>query len=202
MGIEVAIGSLIAIAVKAGTAVAASAAAHPFLFAAGAAAAVAGASTAIVSGVQANKSAKSQASQIELQMQAERTQHAIEAETRQRNLRSMLASQNAIFGGSNVDLSSGSASVIAGATFDEASRQQSQASLFSGVRTSILGMQEADIRSQGRSALVGGSLSAAQSLLSFPVQMASIGSVPGTGVKNLGKSDAGKNVLRASGGFA
>lgn len=175
----VAIGSLIGAKIAAaGAAVAATAAAHPILFTLGAASAIAGATTGIVSGVQANSAAKRQADQMRMQMEAERTQFAFEEEERQKRLRRTLSMQNAIFGGSNVDLSTGSPSIIAGDTFNEAERQRNQAGLFSDTRVSLLGAQANDAMSAGRLSMTKGFLGAGQSLLNFGVGMGQLGSVP------------------------
>ena len=177
-----AIGSLIgAKLAAAGAAVAATAAAHPILFGLGALTAAAGATTGILGGVSSAKAASSQAAQTQLQLEAERTQAAVEEEERQKRLRSVLASQNAIFASNSVDIASGTPSVLAADSYHEAARQSNQAALFSGVRQSILGFQEQDARSAGRIGLTRGILGGTASLLNFGMNTASLGSIPGGG---------------------
>lgn len=122
--------------------------------------------------------AKAQADQLSLQMQAERTQAAAENEARQRRLRSVLATQNAIFGGSNVDMTTGSPVTIAQDSVAQTALQQNQAMLSSSVRQSMYGMQSSDILSAGRYGLIGGVLNGAQSVANAGISAAKIGSVP------------------------
>ena len=141
---------------------------------------VIGGTTAIVSGVQHNRAAKAQAAQMSLQVEAEKTQAAIEEQERQKRLQRVLATQNAIFGGSNVDMSTGTPSVIAGDTLTEASRQSRQAGLFSDTRAGILDSQISDTLSAGKTAMGIGFLNAGASLVQGLGGMAKVGSVPKT----------------------
>lgn len=137
------------------------------------------AATAVAGGVQQYRSAHAQADQLKLQQQAERTQAAIESEEQQKRLRSVLASQNAIFGAGGIDISSGTPSTIAGDTFNEAQRQSSQAQLFSDTRQSVIGSQISDTLSTGTTGLIGGVLGAGTSLINYGIQRNQIGKVPG-----------------------
>lgn len=181
MGIEAAIGALIGVAVAAGKAAAATAVAHPILFTAAALGTAAGATTSIVGGVRSSNAAKAQRKQADLQLQAEKTQAALESEARQRQLKRVLATQNAIFGGSNVSMSEGTPSVIAGASFDEAMRQESVAWLYSQTRQSILGMQSDQYAAAGRSSVLSGLGGAGRSLLNFAGAMGGMGAAPAGG---------------------
>ena len=136
------------------------------------------AGSAVVSGVQSNNAAKVQASQYNLQLEAEKTQAAVESEQRQRQLKTILASQNAIFGGSNVDMSTGTPSIIAGDTYNNAMRQQNQSLLYSGARQSVLQSSIDDAKLSGRISLTRGYMGAAQSLINGASQLASVGKPP------------------------
>ena len=128
--------------------------------------------------------ARTQAASGELQIQAERTQAAIEAEQRQRQLQQILASQNAYFGGSNLAMNSGSFNAIAQDSLATATRQQTQATTFSGVRQSLLGVQVNDALTQTnnafRSSTLNLALGTAKSLIGGGMQLAQIGSIPAT----------------------
>lgn len=181
MGIEIAIGTIVAASIAAGHAVAAAAAAAPVLFTIGAVSAAAGIATGITTGVMSHKSAELQKSQLSLQAQAERTQASIEANNRQRQLARVLASQNAIFGGSNIDMGSGTPSLLAEASFDSAQRDQGYATLYSQTRLSLLDGQMAQADLQGTAGMIKGFSQAGQSLLSFGTGIAQMGHVPGGG---------------------
>lgn len=136
-----------------------------------------------------------QLAQLELQQESERAQRAIEGEARQRNLRRVLATQNAVFGSSNVDMGTGTPSVIAGETFNEVQRQENQAQIFSSARQSILGMQRSDILASGRSQAFGTAVNAAGSLLNFGLRTASRGAVPKVG-STVGVPAFAKDILQ------
>lgn len=173
----IAIGTLIGAKIAAAaTAAAGWTAAHAGALTA--AAAIASAGTAIVGGVQKYKSGKLQARQLEMQGQAERTQTAIENEERQKRLRRTLAMQNAIFGSSNVSISDGSPSIIAGDTYNEAERQTNQASLMSEGRLSVIGLQRDDALMTGRYGLYGGILGGAASLIGAAAGYGQTGKIP------------------------
>lgn len=132
----------------------------------------------VVAGISQSRSAKEQASQFRLQAEAERTQAAVESEERQRELRRVLASQRAIFGGSGVSLSSGTPLTLAAESTAEAGRQERRAGVFSQARAGLLSSQASQSRSQGKGALLGGFLGGASSLLSFAIPSIGTGSVP------------------------
>lgn len=124
----------------------------------------------------------------DLQIQSERTQAAVEAENRQRQLQQILASQNAYFGASNIAIGSGTFDAIASDSMDNASRQQRQANTFSSVRQGMIGLQVNDRLSASangrRRAVLGG----ARSLVGAGLQLAAIGSVPRGNVLNGGNA--------------
>lgn len=146
-------------------------------------AAVAGATTGIVSGVNSKRASNTQASRIKTEEQAERTQAAIEEEDRQRRLRITLASQDAIFAGSNVDMGTGTPSVLAGASFNSAAREGRRAGLYSDTRQSVLTAQQQDVLAAGDSAMLNGFIKAGGSLVQGALGAATIGTVPKAGVK-------------------
>lgn len=146
------------------------------------AAAVASATTGIISGVQGSRSAALQAQQQQLQLQGERTQAALDAQQLQLKLQRTLATQNAIFGGSNVSLSDGTPSIIAGDTYNQASIMQQRANLQSQTKQSIMGLQIQDTQQAGNAAMATGFTQAASSLISAGMTGAKIGKVPNVSV--------------------
>jgi hypothetical protein len=82
--------------------------------------------------------------QLQLQLEQDRAQQAIEAEARARRVRSDLATINATFGSSNVGLS-GTPSVLAGETISEFDRQTRQGNIFSGLNQSQIRLQQSNI---------------------------------------------------------
>jgi hypothetical protein len=244
MGPLVALGTLIGAGIaKAGAAAAATAVAHPFLFGGAALSALGAGATAIASGASARRSqsmqaasllsqtnfatreassrAALQAQQMSLQLEAERLQAATEQANIQRRLRTVLATQTNLFGSSNISLSSGTPSVIAGASEDAAARESAQTALYSQTRQSLIsanlndtlsasragilntqatsGLNASMLQAQGNSAFNQGLISAGNSLLGFGLNIARIGGVPQIG--GAIKSDP-FNVGRLSGGAA
>lgn len=108
---------------------------------------------------------KAQAAQADLNRQAERTQEAVEATERERQLKRIMAQQTALFGASG-DLSSGSFQRIQQTSVSEAIREQRQASSLSSVRQAQLRLQAAENRTAARSARRRGYFSAGTTLLS------------------------------------
>lgn len=151
--------------------------------------AITGITTGVVSGVSANRAAKQQAAQVELQSAAEGLQAAIDENNRQRNLKRALATQNAIFAGSNIDLGSGTPSILAATTFEDSQRESSRNALFSQTRLSILDSQRSDILARGQTSLTSGIL-----------QGVGAAAQAGLGVASIGKVPKGSNVGTLSGG--
>jgi hypothetical protein len=177
-----AIGSLIAATVlTAGAALPAVAAAAPVMAGLAVASGTLGLASGVIGGVQASKTAKMKEDQLKLELQGERTQAAIEAQDLQQKLTRTLATQNAIFGGSNVSLSDGTPSIIAGDTFTVAEQMQKRADLMSQTRRTVLGMEIKDNASAGRAAMTTSFLNAGASLISSGAAAAKIGSVPRLG---------------------
>lgn len=176
----VALGTLIGAKIAAAGAVAgAAAAAHPILFGIAAAGAVAGGVSKINAGIQQQHALGLRAAQTGLQLQAEQTQAAIENENRQRRLQVVLATQQAIFGNSNVSLSDGTPSIIAGDTITQSQRLDQQASLLSRTRQAVLQADMIGQQQAGRIAFRQGLVGAAGSLVQFGTSVARIGSFSG-----------------------
>lgn len=139
--------------------------------------------------------AETQAKQTEVQMEAERLQATIENEERQRQLRSVLATQNAIFGGAGIDVGSGTPVDMAQASFNSAMRQQRTADLFSTVRQGTLDMQREDLLTAGRMAQRQSRLRAGASLIQFAGNQALTGRVPGGSQVSVGSNPFGTGPL-------
>ncbi len=160
------------------------------------ASAVAGATTSIVSGVQAHKQGQIQAQQADLQAQADKTQAAVNNVQRQKQLAAVLGTQAAMFGSAGIDIGSGTPGVIGQASFDNAQRQAGQEKLFTDVSVGVLGLQKQDSLLAGNYGMVTGFTGAASSLLKAGTGMAQTGSIPG------GKSMIDPSMLKPSGGLA
>lgn len=143
--------------------------------------AVTAAAGGITAGVQAHKQGVIQAEQADLQAQAAKTQAAVENEQRQRKLASILASQNALFAGSNIDLGSGTPSVLADSSFQNAQRQGSQEAAFTNASVGVLGLTRQDALMAGNAGLTSGLISAAGSLASAGTSALKTGTVPSSG---------------------
>lgn len=143
--------------------------------------AVAGATTGIVAGVQAHKQGVIQAQQADLQAQEAKTQAAVENQQRQKQLASILASQNAVFGSSNIDLGSGTPSVLANTSFQNAAIQTGQAKTFTDASVGILGLTKQDALTAGNYGMMSGFTGAASSLSSAASSALKAGQVPGSG---------------------
>ncbi len=101
----------------------------------------------------ATAKASFQTSQIELAQAREETQAAIEASERERQLRSTLGRQRAMFAGAGIELS-GTADTLAGASIGTLNRDQRFADLESGLTISQLNVEKSQVAAT-RSAEVG-----------------------------------------------
>lgn len=122
----------------------------------------AGAVGQIFSGLSAKGAADAEAAQVRLQAQADKTQAAEEEFNRQKRLRAIQATQNAIFGVSGV--TGGSQDAIQLADIGEANRQQGQADLLGDVNATQAEIQSKELKRAGRAKLLG-SVSRAGTLL-------------------------------------
>jgi hypothetical protein len=119
---------------------------------------LASAGGAVISAKASNNQALAQSYQVDAQMQNEKTQMAIESAERQRELQRVLATQTAIFGGSNVSLSSGTPLTLAQDSVNEAKRQQGYAGALSSSRMAVYSAQKSQYRSGMVSPLLSGTL--------------------------------------------
>jgi hypothetical protein len=212
-----AIGSLIGAKVASagaavGHAVGSAFAAHPFLMGGATLGAGLSAYSSVSAGSAARRAAsqqsqqavdagKSQLMQLQnlqaqnrLAYEGERTQAAIESQQRQKRLQSLMATQVALFGSGNVDVTGVDA--ILTNSYDSATTEQGRANLSSNMRLGALNAEFANLglemgntnvgtaqatsrlTSQGNSAFKQGLLKAGSSLLDFGVSTAQLGSVP------------------------
>lgn len=131
-----------------------------------------GASVALSAGgsiMQGNAEAKYykiQAGQQQLQLAADQAQAALDEEQRQRQTTSLMATQRAIFGSSNIS-SSGVGDLIAAKTMGETNRNTSLATTATGVSTAQQLAGIAQSQGAGKAARQGGYVKAAGSLLQF-----------------------------------
>jgi hypothetical protein len=157
---------LLSLATGAGSAVAGASAAGTFLgVSAGTLSAVSagiGAVSSIFGGLSAQAGAEAEAAQVRLQAQADRTQAAEEEFNRQKRLKAILATQNAVFGASG--LSGGSQNNIQLADVGEANRQRGQAELLGDVNDTQANIQSKELKRAGRAKLLG-SISRAGSII-------------------------------------
>ena len=122
----------------------------------------AGAVSSIFSGLSANSESDFQASQVELQAQADRTEAAEEEFNRQKRLRAILATQNAAFSASGGF--GGSQNAIQLADIGEANRQQGQSDLLGDINAAQSDLQIKQFKKAGNAKLLQ-SLSSAGTLL-------------------------------------
>lgn len=131
-----------------------------------------GASVALSAGgsiMQGNAQAKYykiQAGQQQVQLAADQAQSALDEEQRQRQTTSLLATQRAIFGASNIQ-SSGVGDLIAAKTMGETNRNTNLGRTASMVSTSQQLAGIAQSQGAGSAARTGGYVKAAGSLLQF-----------------------------------
>lgn len=133
--------------------------------------AVLGASTAlqigstIMQGQAAADAANFEAAQADLQARTEETQAAIEEEDRQKRLRSMLSTQNAVFAASNI--TGGIEGTLSANALSESNRQTRLNALASDTTVSQFENQAAASRSAAGSAKTASYVKAGTSLLNF-----------------------------------
>jgi hypothetical protein len=182
----IAVGSLIgAKVVAAGAAAGSWIMANPMaatMVALGAATGTVGMMGSIASAKAQRAQGESAAKQGMLQIEGERAQAAIEAADRQRQLARVLASQNAIFGASGFQMNSGTFDTFAADSLSEATREQSRATTYSGVRQGLMQMQVNDTLSSSaanaRATTIGGITQFGSSLISTGLNLANTGSIP------------------------
>lgn len=116
----------------------------------------------IFGGLSAQAGAEAQASQVELKAQADRTQAAEEEFNRQKRLKAILSSQNAIFGASGA--TGTTQNFIQLADIGESNRQTQQAELLGEVNDAQARAQSSELKRAGRSKLLS-SISRAGSLI-------------------------------------
>ena len=121
----------------------------------------------ISSGSAAQRTAKMQASQMQLKAQAEKTQAAIDEQNRQQKLTKVLATQRAIFGASGASLNSGSFLAIQNADTSEVARENRLGGLLADTSASLYDLQAQEYLSAGRSKNKASLLSGGVSLLEF-----------------------------------
>jgi hypothetical protein len=142
---------------------------------------IAAVSSSVVAGTQAHRAAGQQADQLKLQQQASATQAAVEEENRQLQLKRTLATQMAIFAGSNIDVGSGTPLTIAQDTFNLSAQQSKNAAILGQAQQGLLGMQIDDSLGAGRWAVASYGLAGISSALKGGQNLLSIGSTPSTG---------------------
>jgi len=107
----------------------------------------------IFGGQAENESAKVEASQVELQAQADRTQAAKEELNRQKRLQSILATQNATFAARGV--AGGSLAAIQRADVGQANLQRGEGELLGDINSFQARVQSQQLKQAGRSKLLG-----------------------------------------------
>jgi len=142
--------------------------------------------TSVVGGTQAHRAAAQQADQLKLQQQAAATQAAVEEQNRQLQLKRTLATQMAIFAGSNIDVGSGTPTTIAQDTFNLSAQQSKNAGILSNAQQGLFGMQIDDSLGVGRWALGGSVLSGISSGLRGSQSLLNTGTVPSIGSTTIG----------------
>lgn len=125
-----------------------------------------GAVSSVYGGMQQQRMYEMQAKQTEFQALQDRTQRAVEEETRQRQIRRTIASQNALFGSGVASLNSGSINAVQRDTLNQGRRESRMASLQGSINDTTSQFNASQQRMAGRNALLGSFTTATNSLIS------------------------------------
>lgn len=127
------------------------------------------AGSSIMGGIAAKNASKVNAANMQLQLAGDQAQAALEEEDRQRKLRSMLSTQTAIFGSSNIS-TSGVGDVIGADTIGTTNRETDLKATLSRINQSQLRSGISQEYAAGNAALTGGILNGMGSMASFAGQ--------------------------------
>lgn len=127
------------------------------------------AGSSIMGGMAAQQASKINAANMQLQLAGEQAQAALEEEDRQRKLRSMLSTQTAIFGASNIS-TSGVGDVIGSDTIGTTNRETDLKATLSRINQSQIRSGIAQENAAGSAAMTGGIVKGTSSMLTFAGQ--------------------------------